>query len=98
MLYRVATCCLTTRPPHLIYVAGKVGLEPDDPALNKRTLCQLSYFPVYLLVGMAGFEPAASCSQGTRPARLDHIPIGSGERNRIRLLNPKNEHQAKIYP
>ncbi len=33
-LYRVATCCLTTRPPHLIYMAGKVRLEPDDPALN----------------------------------------------------------------
>jgi hypothetical protein len=43
----------------------------SDIRINGAALCQLSYVTS---VGVAGFEPAISCSQGRRPTKLTYTP------------------------
>ena len=53
------------------------GFEPVTLCLQSRRSTWLSYTPKsrVWLVGMAGFEPAASSSRTRRAAKLRHIPL-----------------------
>ncbi len=64
------------------------GFEPSTACLEGRCSIQLSYASIYfktygkVFVGVAGFEPAASCSQSRRDNRATLHPEGkflSGE-------------------
>ncbi len=48
-----------------------------------------------MLVGAAGFEPAASCSQSRRATRLRYAPIS---KIRTPIIIVWNHHQALISP
>ena len=59
------------------------GFEPSTACLEGRCSIQLSYATSNLVVGVAGFEPAASCSQSRRDNRATLHPekakLKSGE-------------------
>lgn len=53
-------------------------------------LCQLSYLHHWKnVVGMAGFDPAASCSPSRRAAWLRYIPRDCGLGDRSRTCDPR---------
>ena len=75
----------TKQKSHSIWVAFDVnaeGFEPSTACLEGRCSIQLSYasicFKTYgkVSVGVAGFEPAASCSQSRRDNRATLHPEG----------------------
>ena len=59
------------------------GFEPSTACLEGRCSIQLSYATSLVVVGVAGFEPAASCSQSRRDNRATLHPekakLKSGE-------------------
>ena len=59
------------------------GFEPSTACLEGRCSIQLSYATSIVVVGVAGFEPAASCSQSRRDNRATLHPekakLKSGE-------------------
>ncbi len=69
------------------------GFEPSTYALEVRCSIQLSYGTIFfktygkVLVGVAGFEPAASCSQSRRDNRATLHPVANWKR-RVRDSNP----------
>ena len=50
------------------------GFEPSTACLEGRCSIQLSYATSIVVVGVAGFEPAASCSQSRRDNRATLHP------------------------
>ena len=55
------------------------GFEPGTYSLEVSCSIQLSYATYFIFVGVAGFEPAASCSQSRRDNRATLHPEKSGE-------------------
>ncbi len=50
------------------------GFEPGTYSLEVSCSIQLSYATYFIFVGVAGFEPAASCSQSRRDNRATLHP------------------------
>ena len=50
------------------------GFEPGTYSLEVSCSIQLSYATYFFIVGVAGFEPAASCSQSRRDNRATLHP------------------------
>ena len=50
------------------------GFEPGTYSLEVSCSIQLSYATYFIIVGVAGFEPAASCSQSRRDNRATLHP------------------------
>jgi hypothetical protein len=64
------------------------GFEPSTACLEGRCSIQLSYATIIsIVVGVAGFEPAASCSQSRRDNRATLHPEAKFKR-RDRDSNP----------
>ena len=62
------------------------GFEPETYCLEGSCSIQLSYWALIHCVGVAGFEPAASCSQSRRDNRATLHP--EGKKRRVRDSNP----------
>ena len=56
------------------------GFEPGTYSLEVSCSIQLSYATYFIFVGVAGFEPAASCSQSRRDNRATLHPEKKAER------------------
>ena len=63
------------------------GFEPGTYSLEVSCSIQLSYATYFIFVGVAGFEPAASCSQSRRDNRATLHPENKKKR-RDRDSNP----------
>ena len=63
------------------------GFEPETYCLEGSCSIQLSYWAISPFVGVAGFEPAASCSQSRRDNRATLHPEETKKR-RVRDSNP----------
>lgn len=51
-----------------------MGIEPTHLAW-KASVLPLNYTRIVVLVGVAGFEPATSCSQSMRSTKLSYTPL-----------------------
>ncbi len=51
-----------------------MGIEPTHLAW-KASVLPLNYTRIIVLVGVAGFEPATSCSQSMRSTKLSYTPL-----------------------
>lgn len=67
--------CIYYRGPRELFIqmAEAAGFEPADKGV--KVPCLTAWPCLFIMVGMAGFEPAVSRSQGERIAKLCYIPI-----------------------
>ena len=66
-----------------VYQVIPEGFEPSTYCLEGSCSIQLSYGTIFInnimKVGVAGFEPAASCSQSRRDNRATLHPVGAAK-------------------
>ena len=81
--------------------APSTGLEPAISTLTGSRGLQLPYegpTTTKARVGVVGLEPTASCSQGRRPAKLDHTPVVSPAVPGGRLELPSRGPEPRVLP
>ena len=63
------------KSPYRKFLGGDEENRTPDPLLARQVLSQLSYTPVFLLVGLSGLEPPTSRLSGVRSNRLSYRPM-----------------------
>ena len=71
---------MSIKPSYLnssfVYGGDEENRTPD-PLLARQVLSQLSYTPIFFLVGTSGLEPPTSRLSGVRSNHLSYAPVYS---------------------